>query len=197
MSLKFGILGLLQQQPMTGYDIYQYFDQILSHMWHAQQSQVYRELNQLERQGLVRSTVEPQQGKPDKRIYSIESPGIEAFSSWLQTYDFVESMRHKDSFALRIYFSGNGGDHQRSLERQLEKYIEENEAKLLELARQETELNQAEDQARATADEALQRCLFYSRLSLMRGKALYGMNVAWAKEVMVVLGTCSFVSINA
>lgn len=197
MSLKYGILGLLQQQPMTGYDIYQYFDQILSHMWHAQQSQVYRELNQLEREGLVRSTIEPQQGRPDKRVYSIEGSGIEAFLLWLRSYDFTESMRHKDSFALRIFFSGQGGDHQTPLRLQLEHYIEENEAKLLALAQQEAQLIQAEDQARATADEALQRTLFYSRLSLMRGKALYGMNVAWAREAVCMLGTCSFGSFTA
>lgn len=193
MSLKFGILGLLQQQPMTGYDVYQYFDQILSHMWHAQQSQVYRELNQLEIQGLVRSTIEPQQGRPDKRIYSIESPGVEAFCSWLKTYDFEESMRHKDSFALRIYFSGQGDDYQTSLKQQLEKYIEENEAKLIELALQETQLNQAEEQARTTADTVLQQRLFYSRLSLMRGQALYTMNVDWAKAVLSLLGVRSLV----
>ena len=49
--LKHGILGLLNYGDMTGYEIKTAFEDSLNHFWHAQTSQIYRELQLLEKNG--------------------------------------------------------------------------------------------------------------------------------------------------
>ena len=51
--LKHGILGLLSYGDMTGYQIMTVFRDSLSHFWVAQTSQIYRELQGLEKNGWI------------------------------------------------------------------------------------------------------------------------------------------------
>ena len=46
-NLKYVILGLLTQKPMTGYEIKQKFEGALSEFWYANHSQIYPELKRL------------------------------------------------------------------------------------------------------------------------------------------------------
>ncbi len=43
-TLKYAILGLVSQKPMTGYDIYKEFDGPIGNFWSAKHSQIYPEL---------------------------------------------------------------------------------------------------------------------------------------------------------
>ena len=56
--LKYAILGLLNRQPMTGYDIGKEFNYELSEFWHAKHSQIYTELKRLHDEGLVTYDIE-------------------------------------------------------------------------------------------------------------------------------------------
>lgn len=187
MSLKFGILGLLHEQSMTGYEIYQYFMEYINPMWFAQQSQVYRDLGQLEKECFVTSIIEPQTGKPDKRVYTITDLGIHALGQWIEGFDFSESMRYRDSFALRIFFAGRMPQVAGGLVNQLEQYKTENQLMLEKLASKAASLTQAyqENQVAWDADEA-SRLMFF-KLSLMRGQAQYEMNVSWADAALALL----------
>ena len=69
--LKHGILGLLNYGDMTGYEIRTVFKDSLNHFWQAQTSQIYRELQALEKNGWITSSHVEQKGKPDKNIHSI------------------------------------------------------------------------------------------------------------------------------
>ena len=55
MSLRFALLALLGSRPMTGYDLSKHFSQSVAHVWHAPDSQIYPELNRMERDGLLES----------------------------------------------------------------------------------------------------------------------------------------------
>lgn len=81
--LKHGILGLLNYQDMTGYEINTVFRDSLHYFWNAQTSQIYRELQTLERNAWVSKTYVPQQGKPDKNIYTITEAGRNELLKWL------------------------------------------------------------------------------------------------------------------
>ena len=50
-KLQFIILGLLNQQPLTGYDLTKAFDDEIGEFWQAQHSQIYPQLKRLEEQG--------------------------------------------------------------------------------------------------------------------------------------------------
>jgi DNA-binding PadR family transcriptional regulator len=72
MSLAHVILGLLQQQERTGYDLKtECFDDCISHLWPADQAQIYRTLDKLESQGWITCTVEIQHDRPNRKVYRI------------------------------------------------------------------------------------------------------------------------------
>ena len=69
--LKHGILGLLNYGDRTGYEIRAVFRDSLNHFWQAQTSQIYRELQVLEKNGWISSTHVQQESRPDKNVLSI------------------------------------------------------------------------------------------------------------------------------
>jgi PadR family transcriptional regulator AphA len=81
--LKYALLGFLNYLPQSGYDIKQLMDVSTSNFWHATQSQIYTTLKKLEKDKLVVSHVEPQEGRPDRRIYTIIAVGKVALNKWL------------------------------------------------------------------------------------------------------------------
>jgi len=103
MSLPYGLLGLLQYQDSTGYDLAKLFEQSLNNFWHAQSSQIYRELNRMEEKGWVASRNVLQDKRPNKRVYAITVEGREHLRSWLQESALTFENPH-DSFLMRLFF---------------------------------------------------------------------------------------------
>ena len=83
MSLPLGLLGLLSYQESTGYELTRKFDDSLNNFWHAQSSQIYRELKRLEADGLVWSHTVVQDGRPNRRVYTITDAGRHELARWL------------------------------------------------------------------------------------------------------------------
>ncbi len=102
--LKHGILGLVNYQKMTGYEIMQAFRDSLNFFWKAQTSQIYRELQTLESRGWVNKTVVAQQGKPDKNIYSITKEGKEELLRWLA--DGNLGVNSRTPILMKVFFMG-------------------------------------------------------------------------------------------
>ncbi|HEY9876051.1 MAG TPA: PadR family transcriptional regulator, partial [Candidatus Obscuribacterales bacterium] len=76
MSLAHAILGLLQQEEMTGYDLKtSCFDGCIAHLWPADQAQIYRTLDKLVEQGWITCTVEIQRDRPNRKVYSVTEAG--------------------------------------------------------------------------------------------------------------------------
>jgi len=105
MSLRHGLLGLLSKWDATGYDIKKEFDDFMSVFWHSHLSQIYPELNRLEKEQLVESTLVPQEGKPDKKIYSITGKGLDELSKWLHANP--DTPKIKDAFLMQVFFMDN------------------------------------------------------------------------------------------
>jgi PadR family transcriptional regulator AphA len=104
MSLPYAILGLLSYRPMTGYDLKSFFDASIKNIWPAHLSQIYRELGNLEKKNWVVSHIEPQESRPDRRVYSITEDGTRELLNWLNKtpQSFISVMR--DETALRMFF---------------------------------------------------------------------------------------------
>lgn len=102
--LKHGILGLLNYQEMTGYEIMGVFRDSLNYFWDAKTSQIYRELQGLEKKNFVRKTVIPQSGKPDKNVFSITEEGREELLRWLSDDDL--RLRTKLPVLMKVFFLG-------------------------------------------------------------------------------------------
>jgi PadR family transcriptional regulator AphA len=84
MSLAHAILGLLADEPMTGYDLKTVaFDRSVTHFWSADQAQIYRTLDRLADQGLVEYTLEIQPDAPNRKVYRPTEAGLAELRRWL------------------------------------------------------------------------------------------------------------------
>ena len=83
MSLRYALLAVLTVEPMTGYDLSKLFQQSVSHVWNAPDSQIYPELKRMEKEGLVSGEDIPWGPRGRKKQYTITQQGISAFTSWM------------------------------------------------------------------------------------------------------------------
>jgi len=102
--LKHGILGLISNGDKTGYEIMTVFRDSLSHFWTAQTSQIYRELQTMEKLGWISQTHVAQAGKPDKNVFSITPAGHEELLKWLRQDNLPAGYRNP--FLLKTFFMG-------------------------------------------------------------------------------------------
>lgn len=124
--LKYALLGFLNYQPMTGYDLGALIERSTAHFWHARLSQIYRTLKHLEAEGYVVSHHEVQAARPDRRVYTITEAGRADLLNWLRT-PLVELEPFKDTLLLKLFFARPVGKDailaqlriQRELHRQL------------------------------------------------------------------------------
>lgn len=84
MSLEYAILGFLNYQPFTGYELKKMFDTSVRHFWSADQSQIYRTLSRLSDAGLTCVEHIEQSDRPDRKLYHITAQGQAAFLDWLR-----------------------------------------------------------------------------------------------------------------
>jgi PadR family transcriptional regulator AphA len=101
MSLRHAVLGLLEEQPMSGYDLLKRFEQAMSHVWAATQSQLYGELGKLETAGLIRVHAEGPRGRKE---YEITDAGRAELRHWL--VDVEPNRVTRNEALLRVYFLG-------------------------------------------------------------------------------------------
>ena len=104
--LKYALLGFLQYEPKTGYDLKQTVDGSTNHFWHAKQSQIYSTLKQMEMDGLVQSHAESQESRPDRKVYTITELGKSSMHTWLQQ-PVTKLETPKQLLLLKLFFSGN------------------------------------------------------------------------------------------
>jgi len=97
-TLKYAILGLINRNPLTGYDITKEFNSGLVDFWYAKHSQIYPELKKL----ISYETV-IQGEKLEKKLYTITENGKKCLQKWLSKDDPLEPTP-KDIFRLKAYF---------------------------------------------------------------------------------------------
>jgi PadR family transcriptional regulator AphA len=84
MSLRYFILGLLTQGPMSGYDIRQFPSNLDWLIGSPSCGSIYPALRQLLEDGLVRVAVDIRQDRPPRKVYSITQTGQCALQEWLE-----------------------------------------------------------------------------------------------------------------
>ena len=116
---EYAILGLLEEQPMHGYELFQRFQsEVLGQIVHIEMSQLYAFLKKLERLALVEAELEPQGVRPPRKVYRPTQDGRVLLHQWLTTP--VERPRDiRIFFLIKLYFT------QRQLPEQLPVLIEQ------------------------------------------------------------------------
>src|SRR5512137_879203 len=110
MSLKHAILGFLNYEPQTGYELKEVFDDSVQHFWSADQSQIYRTLNELMEENWVTMEVVPQDNRPNRKVYTITKAGREELRRWLQQPPPVQIPR--SAGLIQVFFAGQLSDEE-------------------------------------------------------------------------------------
>ena len=181
MSLRHGLLGLLNYQPMTGYDLNKEFNGSLGHFWQAKASQIYRELDSMEQNGLLVSERVIQDEKPNKRVYSITKQGKEEFVNWLSKLDpLKEPPKIKSAFLMRVFFGGEL-DNEQTLE--LFRTFRE---VALENVKQMQEAMSGIDVITSKHKELMENSKYW-KLTALCGEIMGNANVEWAEKAIKIL----------
>ncbi|GCE23299.1 hypothetical protein KDK_70990 [Dictyobacter kobayashii] len=98
------MLGILSLAPMSGYDLKKMTSYSIGHFWNESYPQIYPMLKQLESEGLTTSIVERQEGKPDRRVYTLTDTGWEALRLWLG--EPFEYQVERNELLLKLFFGG-------------------------------------------------------------------------------------------
>lgn len=98
MSVKHGLLALLQQGPMYGYQLRTAFEESTGGTWPLNIGQVYTTLSRLERDDLVHALPEEDGGQ---RPYQITEAGRAELARWFAT-PVSRGDRPRDELAIKL-----------------------------------------------------------------------------------------------
>jgi len=103
MTIRYAILGLLDQQPQTGYDLKKTFaDSAILH-WSGNNNQVYTTLLQLNAEGLVEACLAESSTYPARKTYRITPAGQAELQHWLTSPPTLPEM--KNHFLVQFLFA--------------------------------------------------------------------------------------------
>ena len=133
MALEHAILVSLSERAASGYDLARRFDASIGFFWPASHQQIYRVLSRMQDSGWISSTVQTQDGRPDKKTYAITSTGDAELDRWAAEPSNREALRSdfavklrgfRDSESILIDTRNRKADHEQRL-----KEYEESQAK--------------------------------------------------------------------
>jgi DNA-binding PadR family transcriptional regulator len=90
MSLRHALIGLLAEQPASGWDLTRRFEDLLGTVWPAGHPQIYGELRKLEADGFIQIESE---GPRRRKTYRATEPGIEEVRRWLTAVEVDHTLR--------------------------------------------------------------------------------------------------------
>lgn len=100
--LKYILLGLLNRQRQTGYDLAKSFDSDIGEFWTANHSQIYPLLKRMEADHLIAHEAITVGQKLQKKQYYMTSAGQQTFNAWLKSPSDLTGSH--DEFILKLFF---------------------------------------------------------------------------------------------
>ncbi len=174
MSLDYAILGFLNIQPCTGYDLKKVFDQSVRHFWPADQAQIYRTLAKLTERGLADMDVIHQEDRPDRKVYHITERGRKELLHWLAASHPAPDTR--SAGLIQVFFAGELSDEA------ARKIFERHAKQLRSLL--EVYSSIPLDDAKAPPQDCDQRRQFFHLLTLECGIAMARAELAWTENTI-------------
>jgi DNA-binding PadR family transcriptional regulator len=179
MSLRDAVLAALLEGESSGYDLAKGFDASVANFWPATPQQLYRELDRLAEDGLIRARVVHQERRPNKRMFSLTEAGREAIRQFTAKAPKPSVIR--DELLIKVQ-AADAGDISAVRELIVERLrwasaksqrYERLRARLLDGRSEEEYLGQAE------------RIGPY--LTLIRGISFEEENIRWAEHTLAVI----------
>lgn len=170
------ILGLLQHENLSGYDIKKKIDLMISHFWEAGYGQIYPTLKQLvENCEIQKEEVETHKG-PERIIYSITDKGKNKLKEWLKIPDVNVTVKYE--ILLKLFF-GNVISIDENIERiqRFEKVQKENLDMIVQFKQNLSTI--------LTADDDKDHLYYF--LTVLFGEKIYQAYLDWSKEAISYL----------
>jgi len=106
LTIEHTLLGFVYERPVHGYEIYQRLSAPsgLWQVWRLKQSQLYALLTKLEEENYLAATLQPQEARPPRKIYSLTETGHAAFQAWLTT-PVTHGRQMRIEFLAKLYFA--------------------------------------------------------------------------------------------
>ena len=174
-TLKYAILGLLNQKEMTGYDLMKQFESTLCEFWSAKHSQIYPELKKLTEEGSITYRQESSDNGLEKKLYHITPEGQKDFMSWLSS-ETPTQPTPKDISRLKIFFCSCLSPEERRF--MLEEQVYKHTARLKHLQNNQKKFSQVPD---SNSDE------FGDYLVLMGAIMREEMMIEWLRKSISLL----------
>ncbi|MGC4982015.1 PadR family transcriptional regulator [Streptomyces sp. DT193] len=180
MALEHAILVSLLEKPGSGYELARRFERSIGYFWTATHQQIYRVLKRMESEGVLAVRDVPQQGRPDKKVYSVAGPGRAALSQWLHEPIEPESIRHD----LAVKIRGAAFDDPAALVAEVERHHRIHSDRLARyLAGELRDFTGPDAPVPLDAGQQLQHVV------LRGGIAYERMTIAWLDDVLATLRT--------
>ena len=110
MGVKTVCLGMLTDGDASGYDMKKCFESSFGHFFPAGYGSIYPALSTLARNGHVEFELVPQDGKPDRKVYSITDKGRKALLEGLDNPN--PSHKIRSEFLATLWFAHLMSDEQ-------------------------------------------------------------------------------------
>ncbi|MBN1955235.1 MAG: PadR family transcriptional regulator [Anaerolineae bacterium] len=104
-NIRYLILGLLNQQPMSGYDVKRFLESLSWLVGSPSFGSIYPTLRSLLQHDLVTMEAVLQEDKPPRKIYSITAKGAAALDAWVNKP--LPSATSMKGFLMRLILAGS------------------------------------------------------------------------------------------
>lgn len=172
---QYAVLGILGRGPRSGYDIKKLTDQSTRYFWAENYGNLYPTLKRLEAAGLVTSQRYPQEGKPERKVYTLTEAGRDKLAAWLEAP--TEPSQPRNELLLKLFFGSQAP---------------------AEVSRAQLERFRAQQDARTKTYQEVERWLETTRagspdlpfelLTLSYGRLEAEMLKRWSEESLEMLG---------
>lgn len=170
----YALLGMLSIHPGSGYELQHMIKQGMRFFWQESYGQIYPTLKKLAAEGLVTAETVPQEGKPDKLVYTITDDGLGVLRLWLEDPQCSDIFR---SETLLKIFLGDKVDPEITINR-LERQLVHEQSVLKDLQELlENPANKCDDRHIAT----------YTGIALDYGIRSQEATIDWCKESIAKL----------
>lgn len=168
------ILGLLNHEELSGYDIKKRIDDMISHFWEVGYGQIYPTLKTMEAKGLVFRKPDGNYRGPERNLYSITEEGKKVLKEWLVLPEDKEYVKYE--ILLKLFFGSmvTVEDNIERIETFKERQLQS--VKILEIFEANLKQVMQEDEDH-----------LYYYLTVLFGEQIYKAYIEWAKQAVKVL----------
>lgn len=100
MALEHAILVSLTERSGSGYELARRFDQSIGFFWGATHQQIYRVLKRMDEAGWVSREHVVQDGRPDKKVYTVSDSGRAELARWIA--EPVDPIQLRNELAVKV-----------------------------------------------------------------------------------------------